>query len=226
MTRLTWIRLRPSTTLLIPIILCGSIGLFSNQAASVSPLGSQLQATTLDSLLPCSLTKLSPAEQLSCLIYQRERLMKDVAADKYLNNNPLFDASQELRVLRIAVQNSQNHELPSVEVTLYAQILMDISKQIQAYYWIQWQQQQQTPPLTAPPIHKTRQQIKIIDTNIIDQFKQIRQQCSLSSKQELEAATSNWLAQLPGLQPEWNQQLFFQMLTASIFPIVHPTECQ
>lgn len=225
MKGLTCIRLRPSTTFLIRLFLCGSISIFFNPTASVTTLVPPLPATTLGSLLPCNWTKLSPAEQLSCLIYQRERLMKDVAAHKYLNNNPLFDASQELRVLRKAIQNSHHHQLPAVEVTLYAQILMDISKQIQAYYWIQWQQQQLPPPLAAPSIHQIRQQIGMIDAKIIDQFKQIRQQCSLSSQQELEDATSKWLAQLPGIQPEWNKQLFSELLTTLIYPIVHPNEC-
>ncbi len=226
MKGLTEIKFRWLPTLLLLIVLCSSTGLFSRQTTSVSPLVAPLQATTLENLLPCNLTELSAAEQLSCLIYQRERLMKDVAADKYLNNQALFDATRELKVLRKTVSSAQDHELPVMEVTLYAQVLMDISKHIQADYWLQWQQQPQKAPVNAPSLEETRRQIGELDAQIIGKFKQMRQNCSLSSQPELEAAIGKWLSQLPGIQPEWNKQLFSEMLTASIYPIVHPYQCQ
>ena len=77
MKGLTEIKFRWLPTLLLLVVLCSSTGLFSRQTTSVSPLVAPLQATTLENLLPCNLTELSAAEQLSCLIYQRERLMNE-----------------------------------------------------------------------------------------------------------------------------------------------------
>ena len=226
MKRSNWIRAGLIAAVTMTIALMAPLGIFSDSHDSAIAFVSQLQPNISDNASSCNSPEETFAEQLSCLIYQREQLMKYVAADKYLRYNPIFDASQELRVLGRAGKKAQDNELPVIDVTLYAQILMDISKQIQGYYLAQWKERQQTPPLDAPTVNEIRQQIGEIDEAIINKFGEIRRSCSIQSRPELEDTLLEWLAQLPGIQPEWNTKLFSEMLAASIHPIVYPVECQ
>ncbi|MGK7874890.1 MAG: hypothetical protein AB4426_16790 [Xenococcaceae cyanobacterium] len=158
--------------------------------------------------------------QLFCLIYQREQLMKNVAAYKYLQQQSSYVSTQELKVLKKTGVEAKSNGLPVTDVQLYSQILMDISKQIQEYWFAYWREHKQTP-VAPSSLTQIRQHIQEIDSNIIVIFVQIRDNSPIRFKQQLENGIKKWLAQLDGIHPADEPELFTNMLVNALWPIVH-----
>ncbi|ODN41711.1 chorismate mutase [Piscirickettsia litoralis] len=77
-------------------------------------------------------------QQLIQLIQQREAVMKDVAAFKFNRGISPYDAQRERAVLS-NIEKQMGHSKNSAAVLVNAQILMDVSKQIEAYWMDYWE---------------------------------------------------------------------------------------
>ncbi len=177
-------------------------------------------ANTRANPVPICNSQTTATSKLFCLIYEREQLMKNVAAYKYLQQRSSYASTQELKVLLFAGVEAKSHGLPVTDVQLYSQILMDISKQIQEYWFTYWREHKQTP-VALPSLAQIRQQIQEIDENIIVSFVQIRDNNSFRFKQELEDGIKKSLAQLDGISPAEEPELFINMLVKVIWSITN-----
>ena len=160
-------------------------------------------------------------DQLFCLISQREQLMKNVAAYKYLRQQSAYASTQELKVLKKTGVEAKYNGLPVTDVQIYSQILMDISKQIQSYWFAYWRDHKQTP-VAPPSLAQIRQQIQEIDKNIIVNFVQVRDNSPIRFKQQLKDGIKKWLSQLDGIYPADDPEVFTNMLVNVLWTIVHP----
>ncbi len=114
--------------------------------------------------------------QAECLVFKpvfklmnyRAILLKDVAANKYKNQQSVFDAAQELKILQQVYTYAEELSIENYSLMQYAQIQMDLSKQIEQYWLNLWQ----SNPLLAPKdgqyknLKYIRQQIQILDKQI------------------------------------------------------------
>lgn len=69
------------------------------------------------------------------LLVKRAELMQKVGTCKKKVSSPLYDAGQELRVLQNAKQLANANNLETSSFLVFVQLQMDLSKQIENYYW-------------------------------------------------------------------------------------------
>lgn len=116
----------------------------------------------------------SDYNQLLNSIAKRTSYMQAVAANKYLTipQGNIYDAPQELKVLQNAQQQAHQLQLESNTLLQFTQIQMDLSKQIQAYWFNYWQKNPQFAPKPGqyPDLVTVRSQIKTIDEQIYPQL--------------------------------------------------------
>ncbi|OAJ34097.1 chorismate mutase [Piscirickettsia salmonis] len=113
--------------------------------------------------------------QLIQLIQQREAVMKDVAAFKYNHNLSPYDAKRERVVLTHIEKQLDNHQ-KSVAILINRQILMDISKQIEAYWINFWKMHLTIKPIAQHNLQQIRNIITATDQKITNLIKQIQTQ--------------------------------------------------
>ena len=179
-------------------------------------------ATATDSSNPvasCYSVQDAPANRLWCLLYQREQLMKEVAANKYeyQNRKPIYDGIRELEVLNKVANNAKKEHLPLRDVQLYAQIVMDVSRQIQQYWFDLWEQQEIPPAKLS--LNQIREHIDQIDAAILDSFVLIRDNGSITFKQLQDGLRAS-LADLEGIHPSQDPELFTDLLAKVIYLVV------
>ncbi|APD49664.1 chorismate mutase [Francisella hispaniensis] len=76
------------------------------------------------------------------LLVERAALMQGVGVCKHKFNSPIYDAAQEIRVLQNAQNLAKENHLETNSFLAFIQIQMDLSKQIEDYYWNNATQQQ------------------------------------------------------------------------------------
>ncbi|WP_196214384.1 chorismate mutase [Piscirickettsia salmonis] len=111
--------------------------------------------------------------QLIQLIQQREAIMKDVAAFKYNHNLSPYDAKRERVVLTHIEKQLDNHK-KSAAILINTQILMDISKQIEAYWINSWKTHLTIKPIAQHNLQQIRNIITVTDQKITNLIKQIQ----------------------------------------------------
>ncbi len=109
-----------------------------------------------------------PFKPVFKLISQRASLLKDVAANKYKSKQSVFDATQELKVLQRINASSSNLGLESYSLIQYAQLQMDLAKQIEQYWLDLWQSNPQLAPKAGQyqDLVSLRAQIQSLDQQI------------------------------------------------------------
>ncbi len=147
---------------------------------------------------------------------QRAALMKDVAAYKWIENHnaTAYNASQEIKVLNsvksIAIKNHFNVD----SVFVFAQIQMDLSKQIENY-WLNYWNNPNTPPIKKPTknnvisLSKLRTKIIAIDSKLFpaikDSLKHIHQMKSHKLLKKITRAFTQQSGEiLPGIPKKPN----------------------
>ncbi|WP_395168569.1 chorismate mutase [Piscirickettsia salmonis] len=122
-----------------------------------------------------SITIQSQLTQLIQLIQQREAIMKDVAAFKYNHNLSPYDAKRERVILTHIEKQFDNHK-KSAAILINTQILMDISKQIEAYWINFWKTHLTIKPIAQHNLQQIRTIITVTDQKITNLIKQIQTQ--------------------------------------------------
>ena len=100
------------------------------------------------------------------LMQQRATLLKDVAANKYVSKSSPYDTKQELSVLTNVSQLADNLNLEKYSLLSFAQIQMDLSKQIEQFWLNSWQKSPESFPKKYLDLATIREQIKLIDQQI------------------------------------------------------------
>jgi len=180
---------------------------------------SQVGATELSNpVASCYSEGVAAANRLWCLLYEREKLMKEVAANKYQyqHKKPIYDGARELEVLSKVADNAQKKQLPVRDVQLYAQIVMDVSRQIQQHWFDVWEEQESLPPTLS--LNQIRERIDQIDTAILDSFVLMRDNGSITL-QQLQDGLRESFADLEGIHPSQDPTLFTDLLAKVIFRI-------
>ncbi len=167
----------------------------------------------------CNSKQFSPGNRLWCLIYERERLMKEVAAIKYPKKKPIYDGVRELAVLNNIGIIARKNELPVREMQLYSQIVMDVSRQIQQYWFDLWKKQEVTTAKLS--LNQIRQRIDQIDEAIVNSFVLIRGSNSITFEQ-IQDGLRKSLADLNGIYPSSDRQLFIDLLARVIYAVIKP----
>ncbi|WP_157229311.1 chorismate mutase [Rivularia sp. PCC 7116] len=166
----------------------------------------------------CNSKQFSPANRLWCLIYERERLMKEVAANKYPQKKPIYDGVREIAVLDNIGTIAKKNKLPVREMQLYSQIVMDVSRQIQQYWFDLWKNESTTAKLS---LNQIRQRIDQIDEAIVNSFGLIRGSNSITFEQ-IQDGLRKSLADLDGIYPSSDRELFIDLLSKVIYSVVNP----
>ncbi|NET58070.1 MAG: hypothetical protein F6K47_18515 [Symploca sp. SIO2E6] len=196
-------------------------------ACLANPLANHLpiyysQATATEPSNPvanCYSWQVAPANRLWCLLYERESLMKEVAANKYQyrQKKPIYDGVRELDVLSKVADNAQKKQLPLRDVQLYAQLVMDVSRQIQQYWFDLWEQQESSPAQLS--LNQIRERIDQIDAAILDSFVVMRDNDSITLKQVQDGLRES-LADLEGIHPSQDPTLFTDLLAKVIYAVL------
>lgn len=116
---------------------------------------------------------------------QRAYLLKDITANKY-HTNPkqgVFNSDQELKILKNVISFAKKENLEKYSTMQFAQIQMDMSKQVEQYWLNKWfAHSQQAPKIgTYQSLDKLRQQLSDIDKQLysaIAHAKNVKNQCS------------------------------------------------
>ncbi len=206
--------------LLAAILVFLLIAFISNSQVISVPINYQ-KATAVLSENPvksCNSKQFSTANQLWCLIYERERLMKEVAANKYPKKKPIYDGVRELAVLNNIGTIAKKNKLPVREMQLYSQIVMDVSRQIQQYWFDLWKNESTTAKLS---LNQIRQRIDGIDRGIVNNFVLIQGSNSITFEQ-IQDGLKKSLADLNGIYPSGDRQLFIDLLAKAIYSVVNP----
>lgn len=109
--------------------------------------------------------------------------MKPVAIIKYRNNanaSP-YDAAQEVRVLKAVEAQAVALNLPGYGMLNFAQIQMDLSKQIEAYWILRWKNKQEGVPKAVEGLPALRKKINIVDGVLYPAIKAAQSAFSLCS---------------------------------------------
>ena len=165
----------------------------------------------------CNSKQFSTGNRLWCLIYERERLMKEVAANKYPKRKPIYDGVRELAVLRNIATVARKNQLPVRDMQLYSQIVMDVSRQIQQYWFDLWKKQEVTTAKLS--LNQIRERIDQIDEAIVNSFVLIRGSNSITFEQ-IQDGLRKSLADLNGISPSGDRQLFIDLLAKVIYSVV------
>lgn len=160
--------------------------------------------------------------QLFNLIAKRTSYMQTVAANKYLaaRQGNIYDAPQELKVLQNAQMQARNQQLESNVFLSFTQIQMDLSKQIQAYWFSYWQQNPQQAPKSGQyaDLATVRQQIKTIDDQLYPQLAKLIATHPECPTNQLNTKLATLFAEIKGIP--YNPD-FRSLVAASITATVH-----
>ncbi|MGD1909462.1 MAG: chorismate mutase [Rivularia sp. (in: cyanobacteria)] len=167
----------------------------------------------------CKVEQFTQADRLWCLLYERESLMKEVAANKYPKRKPIYDGMRELEVLKNVATIAKKKQLPVREMQLYSQIVMDVSRQIQQYWFNLWEKQEIINAKLS--LNQIRERIDQLDEAILDSFLLIRGSDSIAFKQ-IQDGLRKSLADLNGIYPSHDKELFIDLLAKAIYPVVNP----
>lgn len=103
------------------------------------------------------------------LIIQRLELMKPVAAYKWLHKKPIEDLERERLVLKAAVEQGLRAGIQPQSAEAFFQAQIVAAKQIQTYWFSQWQQAKQAKPESAPDLQQDlRPKLIVLGQQIID----------------------------------------------------------
>ena len=164
-------------------------------------------------------------DQLFNLIAKRTSYMQTVAANKYLAvpRGNIYDAPQELKVLQNAQTQASNEQLESNVFLPFTQIQMDLSKQIQAYWFSYWRQYPQMAPKSGQyaNLATVRQQIKTIDDQLYPQLAKL-----ITNHPECPANQLNtkFAAQFTKIKGIPQNPDFRSLVVASVITSVHSSQ--
>ena len=160
--------------------------------------------------------------QLFNLIAKRTSYMQTVAANKYLATpqGNIYDAPQELKVLQNAQMQAHNQQLESNVFLPFTQTQMDLSKQIQAYWFSYWQQNPQLAPKPRQyaDLATVRQQIKIIDDQL---YPQLAKLITTNPECPLNQLNTKFAAQFAEIKGIPHNPDFRSLVVASVIATVH-----
>lgn len=131
-------------------------------------------AGMIGSITPAFASECNPQKlnEVFSLIAQRSSLEEGVAAYKFIQKKPVYDASVELNALtnirKIAVANQVNPN----DLMVFAQIQMDQAKFIQQYWINFWttNADNQPDPAITPSIDSLKSQINALDDKMYSQL--------------------------------------------------------
>ena len=109
------------------------------------------------------------------LLNQRFALIEQVAANKRDNIDSVYDANREKQVLENAKYEAELNHLDVQRVLQFAQIMMDVSKQLEYAYIMHWQAKHITPKVKYS-LTQIRGKLLAIDSEIATQLKQLVKQ--------------------------------------------------
>ncbi len=170
------------------------------------------------SFADCNLKNLQITAEI---IAQRENLMQYVAANKWLSNKTqsvtAYNAQQEIAVLTQIYNNAKQYKLAPYSTMLFSQILMDVSKQIEAYWLTYWNNS--ATSLSVKPHQKPlvslkqlRSQIKSIDKQLLLLFTQHAANLPQCSASQIQNAFNKALKPIKGIP---QQPSFINLLAAA-----------
>ncbi|APC90757.1 MULTISPECIES: chorismate mutase [Francisella] len=99
------------------------------------------------------------------LLVERAALMQGVGVCKHKLNSPIYDAAQEIRVLQNAQNLAKENHLEMNSFLTFIQLQMDLSKQIEDYYWNN-ATQQQLEQQSSDCLANYRDKIKKVDEQL------------------------------------------------------------
>ncbi len=163
--------------------------------------------------------------QLFNLIAKRTSYMQTVAANKYLATpqGNIYDAPQELKVLQNAQTQASNEQLESNVFLPFTQIQMDLSKQIQAYWFSYWRQNPQMAPKSGQyaNLATVRQQIKTIDDQLYPQLAKLITNHPECPANQLNAKLAAQFTKIKGIPQNPD---FRSLVVASVITTVHSSQ--
>lgn len=160
--------------------------------------------------------------RLIALMAERAALMKQVAAYKwthsYKHHATPYDAAQELKILRHANIFARWQHMPAGRLLVFTQIQMDLSKQIEQYWFNRWNNPR-VPIKDKPNIHhvlslaQLRDEIIAIDKVMYPEIKATQIQLAVCSNNELVRLFMNHFHNIQGVP---RSPSFFAMMAAAI----------
>ena len=115
-------------------------------------------------------------DTVATLIATRASYMSQVAAAKYLaakGNQPvLYVPDRELFLLKKVAASARQTGLPPEAATAFAQLQMDLAKQIQAGRILLWQRKLRPAPQVAPDLTRIRAAIVALDRQLYPAIRQ------------------------------------------------------
>lgn len=115
---------------------------------------------------------ISQLDSLFKSIANRNGYMQAVAANKYAAHKNIYDADQELKVLKTSQQIGHQNNLPVSQIMLYTQIQMDLAKQIEAHWFNYWEINPDKRPdsKSVQNLESLRTQIRDVDSKLYPQI--------------------------------------------------------
>lgn len=121
------------------------------------------------------------------LIVQRAELMQGIGLCKLQTDSSIYDSAQERKVLQTAENIAKANHFDEKTFLIFIQLQMDLSKQIEAYYW-QLGSKEQINSQTIDCLASYRVKIKNIDeqlyTSIGDNLQELQRDDRLVTKLE------------------------------------------
>lgn len=160
-------------------------------------------------------------EQLFTLMAKRANSMQSVAANKYLVKPQanIYVAPQELKVLQNAQSQAVKLQLESSAFLQFTQIQMDLSKQIEAYWFDYWQNNPKSAPKAGqfPSLKTVREQIRTIDNQLYPQLATLIKNHPECSQKQLQSMFYQQFSSIQGvpLNPDF-RTLMLNSLTSTV----------
>lgn len=172
----------------------------------------------------CDITKLTA---LTTLMANRAKLMKDVAACKWVNANRhqaiAYDAKQEIFILNSVKQISKIYDLPLQPLLVFTQVQMDISKQIETYWFNLWRlksssKTQLPTKKSIVPLSSLREKIIAIDTKFFTILSENKSHLKYCSYTDLNKIMQPKLEKIKGIPKQPN---FISMMSFALAQSFH-----
>ncbi len=149
----------------------------------------------------------------------RASLMKEVAAIKYNAKDKggvsLYDAAQEVAVLKNIADMSATWQLSKTALLLFAQVQMDMAKQIQEYWFNVWKAQKKSHIKTPYSLVKIREKIKAVNETLYPDIAEVSPFIQSYTDQQIEAMLQSAFIKADVTEPE-ALNLFYKMLAAAL----------
>jgi chorismate mutase-like protein len=109
---------------------------------------------------------LAPISRLFELVASRSQYLESVAAYKYYNQQSVYDATQEQAVLTAVARYAKQLGLEEQSSLVFAQLQMDLAKQMEVQSIVSWQSgAQKVPPVaTLPTLTQLRHDLRHHDS--------------------------------------------------------------